>query len=521
MTTVPGRDNTVGMPIYLLPLDDRGLDISEDEGGTLTLPELPGFSLEVAPGSVTFPDGTREGVVSATLVRGDRVPMVPGFGQQPRFIVTIQPAGAIFDPPARLSLPNVDALAPGAVTELYSFDHDLGAFVGIGPATVTEDGTAVVSNPGVGILKAGWHCGGNPTTSGTPHDCPPCQICNGSTCVPGCSTPGNARRGVFPATPDFLAGLSSLGCECPEEDPCEFDYRCDGNGGCISTPVKVTGITGPCIAAVGQSRTYTAQANKPSKAMWRSTGSPAEGEGATFTVSFGSEGGNAVAAGCGGQETVKVVGVVKLCSSLPTAEAITTETEVDPPEGYFGIVRLKEDPETVGEACIESDRWCFRLTEFRQKLEFGVGSDNIDVKDPTDSSIVNPQTCAQIILDLSPPAIGSAVGPPRSQYWSSAITTVHERFHVTDMIEKIVQPLMLAAEAYLAEQDCTACVEAFSKADQLKSFIREYAKGLVADFERNDEDEIRAYDDSRHLYIDLINQIKAQSTPGWPAICRP
>jgi hypothetical protein len=76
--------------------------------------------------------------------------MVPNFGQQPRLIVTIQPAGARFDPPARLTLPNVDGLAPGSVTEMYSFDHDLGHFVSIGPATVSDDGATVTANPGVG-----------------------------------------------------------------------------------------------------------------------------------------------------------------------------------------------------------------------------------------------------------------------------------------------------------------------------------------------------------------------------------
>jgi len=55
--------------------------------------------------------------------------MVPGFGQQPRFIVTIQPAGAVFNPPAPITLPNVDGLRPREVTEMYSFDHDIGSFV--------------------------------------------------------------------------------------------------------------------------------------------------------------------------------------------------------------------------------------------------------------------------------------------------------------------------------------------------------------------------------------------------------
>jgi hypothetical protein len=168
MYTNSGQENTIGMPIYLLPIDvTRGIQVTETTGGTLTFAELPGFSLEVAPGSALFPNGSRAGTVSATLVHADRMPMTPGFGQQPRFIVTIQPPGVHFDPPARMTLPNLDALAPGEITELYSFDHDLGQFVAIGTGTVSADGTVVESDPGVGIIKGGWHCGGNPNPTGT------------------------------------------------------------------------------------------------------------------------------------------------------------------------------------------------------------------------------------------------------------------------------------------------------------------------------------------------------------------
>jgi hypothetical protein len=167
LVTVPGQDNTVGMPIYLLPLDlARGIVVDEARGGKITLPELPGFSLTIAPGSASFPGGSKSGVVSVTLVHADKVPMVPNFGQQPRFIVTIQPAGVRFDPPAAMTMPNVDGLAPGQVTEMYSFDHDLGMFVSIGTATVSADGSILRSDPGVGVIEGGWHCGGNPAAAG-------------------------------------------------------------------------------------------------------------------------------------------------------------------------------------------------------------------------------------------------------------------------------------------------------------------------------------------------------------------
>ena len=156
IVTVAGRANDVGLPIYLPRLDtSTRCACRRPTGGTLTLPQVPGFALKIAPGSATFPGGARSGCVTVTPVNGDKVPMSPGFGQQPRFVVTIQPVGTMFNPPAQLTLPNVDGLAPRQVTEMYSYDHDLAAFVAIGTGTVSEDGSLIVSDPGVGVIKAG------------------------------------------------------------------------------------------------------------------------------------------------------------------------------------------------------------------------------------------------------------------------------------------------------------------------------------------------------------------------------
>ncbi len=186
MVTVAGQNNTVGQPIYLVALNTANQLCVTDTtgGGTLTIPEAPGFSLTFGPGQVTFPGGSKTGCVSVTVVNGDKVPMVPGFGQQPRFIVTIQPSGAVFNPPAPITLPNVDGLQPREVTEMYSFDHDIGSFVAIGTGQVSADGQLIRSSRGVGVLKAGWHCGGNPNTSGTAATCPTCQSCQGTSCAP-------------------------------------------------------------------------------------------------------------------------------------------------------------------------------------------------------------------------------------------------------------------------------------------------------------------------------------------------
>jgi hypothetical protein len=199
LTPVPGRNNALRMPVYLLPLDlQNGLAVDETHGGTLTLPQLPGFALTIQPGSVTFPGGGHSGTVSVTVVHSDKVPMVPNFGQQPRLIVTIQPAGAQFNPPAALTMPNVEGFPPGKVAELYSFDHDLGHFVSIGPGTVGDDATTITTNAGVGIVKAGWHCCGFPQGTGAPNSCPTCTTCTGSQCKPNpiCSSCTPPQGGV-------------------------------------------------------------------------------------------------------------------------------------------------------------------------------------------------------------------------------------------------------------------------------------------------------------------------------------
>ncbi len=183
IVTVAGVENPLAAPIYMVKVDTENAVYAGPEDVELTLDKFPGFKLEIAKGSITFPDGEREGYVSATAVNASKIPMAPPNGMQPQFIVTIQPTGAKFDPPARLSLPNVDGHRPGAQVEMYSFDHDLEEFVAIGLGTVSEDGSVIRSNKGVGVIKAGWHCGSQPGGSGCSYNCPECEKCENCNCV--------------------------------------------------------------------------------------------------------------------------------------------------------------------------------------------------------------------------------------------------------------------------------------------------------------------------------------------------
>lgn len=165
ITTVAGQDNSIGMPVRLLQIDTvHGINVTPTQGGTITLPDYPGYSLTIAPGSVTFPGGSQTGFVTATIVHNDKTPEVPNFGQQPRFIVSINPKGCIFNPPAQMCIPNLDGHPPGQKTEMYSFDDSLNQFVSIGTGTVSMDGTQICSDLGSGVIRGGWHCGGNPAS---------------------------------------------------------------------------------------------------------------------------------------------------------------------------------------------------------------------------------------------------------------------------------------------------------------------------------------------------------------------
>ncbi|HEY0139713.1 MAG TPA: SpaA isopeptide-forming pilin-related protein [Thermoanaerobaculia bacterium] len=233
IVTVAGQDNTLGLPIYLPVLDPvNRLCVSETVGGSLTLPSVPGFSFSVAPGAATFPGGSRSGCITVTPVHGDKVPMVPGFGQQPRFVITVQPVGTHFNPPAQISFPNVDGLQPREVTEMYSYDHDLSTFIAIGTASVSDDGSVLRSDPGVGVMKAGWHCGGNPNPTGAAATCPDCKKCSGTNCVPDPTRTGtlNANTCCFNGEklPKKGNPFDTLIAKCPQRKQNDKTHLVDG-----------------------------------------------------------------------------------------------------------------------------------------------------------------------------------------------------------------------------------------------------------------------------------------------------
>ena len=155
--TIAGQDNILGQPIMLprLQLDGAKL-VGGDEDVVVEMPGVPGMSITVFANSATFPDGSKVGEITLSQVHLDKVPMAPPNGSlfmPPAW--TIQPHGVIFDPPAKVSIPN-DGLPPGRVIDVFQFDHLLNEFIDIGKGTVSDDGFVIETDPGFGVTRSGW-----------------------------------------------------------------------------------------------------------------------------------------------------------------------------------------------------------------------------------------------------------------------------------------------------------------------------------------------------------------------------
>ena len=127
-------------------------------------PEFADVAIMVPPDSLFADDGTRGGQVGIAPVPPDRLPGTLPKSLRFPLVITVQTDGATnFDTPAPVCFPNLPdpvtnvTLAPGAKSALMSFNHDAGRWEVIGPMTISDNGTLVCTDPGVGILAPGWH----------------------------------------------------------------------------------------------------------------------------------------------------------------------------------------------------------------------------------------------------------------------------------------------------------------------------------------------------------------------------
>ena len=226
-TAVPGVMNELPHPVYLpqLMMSEAKI-VGGDQDVVLKMPGYEGYEMIVKANSVVFPDGSRVGPLVVSPIAADKLPMTPpgGYSAFMAPAATLQPSGTRFDPPVQLKLPNTAGLLPGEKKEVFQWDHDLATFVPMGQATVTEDGSFIVTDAGSGITKAGWHplpnpgppdgCGGSGGSSG-PDKCDEClklgSVSSGGRC------PYVVRTCSY-----------NTGAACDDKDFCTINDKCDG-----------------------------------------------------------------------------------------------------------------------------------------------------------------------------------------------------------------------------------------------------------------------------------------------------
>ncbi len=177
--TSAGNELNVGDIFLPLIPADALQPVSQTQETTVTFspttltefPELDGVQLTVPADTIFANDGTRGGSVGIAPVPFDRLPGTPDFGVTFPLVITVQTAGnspgdlapTNFDTPVPVRFPNLPdpdtgkLLEPGDESALWSFDHDRGMWIVVGPLRVSDDGQFVESLPGTGLIAPGWH----------------------------------------------------------------------------------------------------------------------------------------------------------------------------------------------------------------------------------------------------------------------------------------------------------------------------------------------------------------------------
>lgn len=249
---IANAENSLPSPILLPRLDPDNAKVYDgNETVELTVKGIDGLKMTIEAGTkVTLPeegivvDGTNDNSTILTLnqVHHDDIPMAMPDGVAPPFAWTLQPAGATFDPPIKISYPNMSGLAPGAIAYFLSFNHDTEKFEIVSSGQVSEDGSMIQSDPGSGLTLAGWGCNCPPyAVTGSCRKCPPVGECElvDPECPPGNEGDCPNANECFPPCPQSFRRRDADGnCQL------YVDFSRDGDAGYLDK----LGIVGSTLA---------------------------------------------------------------------------------------------------------------------------------------------------------------------------------------------------------------------------------------------------------------------------------
>ncbi len=213
--------------------------------------------------------------------------------------------------------------------------------------------------------------------------------------------------------------------------------------------------------------------------------------------------------------------VVESCAEfIPELEE--PRTSQPPIPGTFGSHYPATSFDRIYTGCGDNQKWCFRLERYTEEHALGVDSlSRLDIQG-THDPLVTPDQCELIISDLTPTG-QPGEGPPRTTYWSSAITLAHEEFHAMDYSLRVTQPIFNDLVKFVSDpSNCTQCTRPIPWStfdEELKRLDRNYPEDFYIGHEE------RAHAASNPLYDELTEGIRqrARSAPAseaWPEACK-
>jgi len=150
--------NTVERPFFLPRIDAASAtQIIPGATTVVTNPNI-GVTLTIASDAAKNQDGSNYlGEISISEVPDGLAPAALPGELNPSLLITIQPVGVVFDPPAQIIFPNTDNLADGNEVNIWSLEAGTGTFIPVGQGVVSGTQILPIAGQEAVIRAADWH----------------------------------------------------------------------------------------------------------------------------------------------------------------------------------------------------------------------------------------------------------------------------------------------------------------------------------------------------------------------------
>lgn len=156
-TLYAGVLNVIERPIYIPALGAPSGNVSPGSTSfALATTSCGDVLLEVAPNSATLGGQPYSGPIYIPEVEPANTPAALPIELDSGFVIAIQPAGILFNPPAKVTFPNCDSLEPGSRVDIWSISPITGRFAVAGTGEVSPNGQRIETIAG-GVSAASWH----------------------------------------------------------------------------------------------------------------------------------------------------------------------------------------------------------------------------------------------------------------------------------------------------------------------------------------------------------------------------